>query len=93
MNARWMWRYVFAIAMIFSSSFAFTVQLQTPIECDMQGSIAGGPVVNPVTTACENPPTDVVVQGAWTDEFSDQRVVCKNCLPSGSRFLLIRSHA
>jgi uncharacterized repeat protein (TIGR01451 family) len=86
MNTRWMWRYVFAVAIMFSSSVLFTVQLQTPIECDLKGSIAGGPVVNPVSTACENPPTDVVVQGAWTDEFSDQRVVCKNCLPSGSRF-------
>jgi uncharacterized repeat protein (TIGR01451 family) len=85
MSGLWFRKTLFAAMIILGSSFASTVQLQTPTNCNDKGSIAGGPVVNPTQSACQNPPTDVGVQDSWSGD-PGQRVVCKNCLPSGSRF-------
>ncbi len=85
MNTRCFHRFTWTVLITLLLSFAFTVRPQTPTECNDKGSIAGGPVVNPVDTSCTSTPTDVGVQGAWSGD-PGQRVVCKDCLPSGSRF-------
>lgn len=70
-----------SVILILFLALAFPLEAQTN-ECDIYDDWAGGPIVDPVGTACTTPPTDNVWHGFWPGNLN---MTCKDCLPSGNR--------